>query len=188
MTGLIIIKFTMSAEELKIRRELEMEVEKELAAEIKDEICNLSLRLIQLYQQQKEREDKEFSQIGKKIPLADHPKNEALAEVNINIKMEGRTKVDTNKEAGENVGKTCPKPRTSSKIETNAPKSSKLSEENTRRRISDSRKKFDWVKTLRSGTSNVATHQQKVPKKTARTWDDNVQIAGIRTKCMLQRR
>lgn len=164
----------MSAEELKIRRELEMEVEKELAAEIKDEICNLSLRLIQLYEQQKQREDGEFSQLGKKIQLAD-PKNKALSEVNINIRMQGETEVEI-EEPTKSVRKTWPKPRRSSKVETNAPKASKLSEENTRRRIvSDSGKKFDWVKTLRS--SNAASHQQKVPKKT-----------GIRTKCMPQRR
>lgn len=177
----------MSAEELKIRRELEMDVEKELAAEIKDEICNLSLRLIQLYQQQKEREEKEISQIGKHIQLAD-PKNKALSEVNINIRMQGGTEVKI-EEAKKNARKTSPKPNLSSKVETNAPKPSKLSEENTRRRVvSESRKKFDWVKTLRSGTSSVACHQQKVPKKTARMWDDNVQIVGIRTKCVVQRR
>lgn len=172
---------TMSAEELKIRRELEMDVEKELAAEIKDEICNLSLRLIQLYQQQEERENKEFAQIGKHIQVAD-TKNKALSEVNINIRMQGGTEVEI-EEAKKTVRKTSPKPKLS------ALKSSKLSEENTRRRVvSDSRKKFDWVKTLRSGTSSVASHQQKVPKKTARMWDDNVQIVGIGTKCMLQRR
>ncbi|KAK1370852.1 hypothetical protein POM88_036944 [Heracleum sosnowskyi] len=174
----------MSAEELKIRRELEMDVEKELAAEIKDEICNLSLRLIQLYQQQKEREDRELSQMSKQIQLAD-PNNKALSEVNINIRMQGGTEVHITE---ADVRKTCPKPRISSKAETNAPKPSKLSEENTRRRIVSSRKKFDWVKTLRSGTSDVASHQQKLPKKTARMWDDNVQIAGIGTKCMVQRR
>lgn len=161
----------MSAEEQRIRRELEMDVEKELAAEIKGEICNLSLRLIQLYQQQKEREDREFSQ------------NKAPSEAKINIKVEGGTKVEI-EETEKNVRKICAKPK-SSKAETYVPKTSILSKEITRRQISDSRKKFDWVKTLRSGTSSVASHQ---PKKTARMWDDSVQIVGVRTKCMLRRR
>ncbi|KAL8109182.1 hypothetical protein AgCh_025322 [Apium graveolens] len=170
-------QLTMSAEELKIRRELEMDVEKELAAEIKDEICNLSLRLIQLYQQQKEREAKESSQI------------KALSKVNINNRMQGGTEVEI-VEAKKNVRRTSPRPKLSSKVESNAPKPPKLSEENTRRRvISESRKKFDWVKTLRSGTSSVASHQHKVPKNTARMWDDNVQIVGINgTKCIVHRR
>lgn len=177
----------MSAKELEIRRELEMDVEKELAAEIKDEICSLSLRLIRLYQQQKEREDKAFSQFGKKIQLAE-PKTKALAEVNINIKMEGGREVQI-EEGMKNVRKTCRKPKISSEVETNVPKTSNFSEKNARQRIlSDSRKKFDWVKTLRSGTSNAVSHQQKEPEKTARVWNDNVQVVGNGTKCMAQRR
>ena len=45
----------MSAEELKIRKELEMDVERDLEAEIKDGIYHLALRLHRLYQHQKKK-------------------------------------------------------------------------------------------------------------------------------------
>ncbi|PSS21486.1 Cysteine proteinase [Actinidia chinensis var. chinensis] len=63
----------MSAEELKIRKELEMDVERDLEAEIKDGIYHLALRLHRLYQ---------------------HQKKKTLLEVNISIRMEGGTKIE----------------------------------------------------------------------------------------------
>ncbi|KAI9125013.1 hypothetical protein K1719_003629 [Acacia pycnantha] len=77
-----ILGSAMSEKEMKIRSELEMEVERDLEEELKDGICNLSLRLHRLYQRQKERE----SEVDKTT--------KALSEVNISIKMEGKTRVE----------------------------------------------------------------------------------------------
>ena len=56
----------MSAEELKIRDELERDVERDLEEEIKDGIYHLALRLHRLYQHQKERIGRELPEAGTK--------------------------------------------------------------------------------------------------------------------------
>lgn len=177
----------MSAEELKIRGELEMDVERELEAELKDEIYRLGLRLHRLYQQQKERElAREYLSEPAGTKNQQGMKNKALSEVNINIKMEGGTKIEikeTKKEARENIDHK-PKPVTS-RLEENMSRtrSSKLSGENTRRNlVAASSKKFDWAKTLRSGAGNVDFHQAKA-LKSGRLWDENVQTDGVGKNC-----
>ncbi|KAI9165594.1 hypothetical protein LWI28_017095 [Acer negundo] len=70
----------MSEEELKIRGELESEIESNLEEEIKDGIYHLALRLHRLYQNHKERNAKQA--------------NKTISEVNISIKMEGGTKIE----------------------------------------------------------------------------------------------
>lgn len=162
----------MSVEELKIRRELEIDVERELEAELKDEIYRLGLKLHRLYQQQTERKlAREKNQKGVK-------KNKALSELNINIKMEGGTKIEikeTRKGACENYAHKPDVNITPDKMSNN----SKLSEEKcTRRNSSD--KKFDWTKTLRTGACNAhvveAKGLQSGRRSQGRLWDDSVQI------------
>ncbi|XP_022643298.1 uncharacterized protein LOC111242776 [Vigna radiata var. radiata] len=69
----------ISAEELKIRSELGMEIENGLEKEIKESIYHLALGLHRIYQEKKERSAKETFE---------------LTEVNVSIRMEGRTEVE----------------------------------------------------------------------------------------------
>ncbi|PIM97311.1 hypothetical protein CDL12_30221 [Handroanthus impetiginosus] len=73
----------MSIEEVRIREELELDVENDLEEEIKDEIYHLAFKLHRLYQHQKERS---LNQQG-------NARKKSLSEVNINIKMEGGTTI-----------------------------------------------------------------------------------------------
>lgn len=85
----------MSNEEMKIRNEIENDIERDLEAEIKDEIYHLALRLHRLYQHQKERNTKEASRNnGMKPSYQLVVKKKTVSEVNINIKMEGDTRVE----------------------------------------------------------------------------------------------
>ncbi|XP_062021425.1 uncharacterized protein LOC133737995 [Rosa rugosa] len=117
---------SVSEEELKIRNELEMEVEKDLEEEIKDGICHLALRLHRLYQHQKERSASKL----------------AFCEVNINIQMEGGTKIEikeTKRPAPAEREKSFP-PRPSSRSST----------VRSVMKVGANTKKFDWAKSLRS--------------------------------------
>lgn len=138
----------MSSGEARIRGEMEMDVERELEEEIKEGICHLALRLHRLYQQQNERDARELPKSaarGTENRSQGTTKNsKILSEISINIKMEGGTKIEIKeikKEARENRHlrnpkfdqmihaqrlKPCPPPST---------------------------KKFDWVRSLRSGPS-----------------------------------
>nr|XP_011468481.1 PREDICTED: uncharacterized protein LOC105352635 [Fragaria vesca subsp. vesca] len=117
----------VSEEELKIRNELEMEVEKDLEEEIKDGLRHLALRLHRLYQHQKERSASKL----------------AFCEVNINIQMEGGTKIEikeTKKPALSEREKGLP-PRPSSRSSGTM---------NPVTKVGSNTKKFDWAKSLRS--------------------------------------
>lgn len=83
---------------MKIRGELEMEIERDLEEEIKDGIYLLALRLHRLYQQQKERNARESLLDNESVGR----KKKILSEVNIIIRMDGGTKIEikeTKKEA-----------------------------------------------------------------------------------------
>ncbi|KAF8377342.1 hypothetical protein HHK36_030719 [Tetracentron sinense] len=82
----------MSNEELKIRRELEIDVEKDLEEEIKDGICHLALRLHRLYLRQREQNARE-----------------SFTEVNITIMMERGFKIEINKMEKEAYEKGQPR-------------------------------------------------------------------------------
>ncbi|XP_054823260.1 uncharacterized protein LOC129321508 isoform X2 [Prosopis cineraria] len=128
----------LSEKELKIRSELEMEVERDLEQEIKDGICNLSLRLHRLYQRQKERQVKEASEDNKR---------KAFSEVNISIKMEGKTKVEikeTKKEATEKDHRRWWISHRS---------------EDTKQVSGLNGKKVDWEKTLRASSGTVSANK-----------------------------
>ncbi|CAL5436566.1 unnamed protein product [Camellia sinensis] len=114
-------------EELKIRCELEMEVERDLEAEIKDGIYHLALRLHRLYQHQKERNQERMN-------------NKTLyAEVNINIRLEGGTKIEIKEIKKGIVAREHGQPL--------AP----IRSENMQGVMRGSNaKNFDWAKSLRS--------------------------------------
>ncbi|KAK9285149.1 hypothetical protein L1049_024334 [Liquidambar formosana] len=136
----------MSDEELKIRSELEVDIERDLEEEIKDGIFHLALRLHRLYRHQKERNATEVSEFSRENQRGTK-KKKTLSEVNINIKMEGGTKIEfkeIKKEAPESKGR----PQTSSRSE------------NTQGMMARDTKKFDWVKTLRSGAGPVAINKK----------------------------
>ncbi|XP_059624774.1 uncharacterized protein LOC132267661 [Cornus florida] len=126
----------MSSEELKIRGELEMDVERDLEEEIKDGIYHLALRLHRLYQHRKER-----NQQG--------AKNKTLSEVNISIRMEGGTKIEIKeiKKDGRESGR---------------PQTSRSQNVQGTTMVGSNAKRFDWAKSLRSGTSpHVAAINKK---------------------------
>lgn len=103
-----------------------MDVERDLEEEIKDGLCHLALRLHRLYQHQKERS----------------ASNLAFCEVNINIQMEGGTKIEikeTKKPAPAEKEKGFP-PRPSSRSGNMKPVM----------KVGANIKKFDWAKSLRS--------------------------------------
>uniref|UniRef100_A0A5B7BDP9 Uncharacterized protein n=1 Tax=Davidia involucrata TaxID=16924 RepID=A0A5B7BDP9_DAVIN len=155
----------MSAEELKIRGELEMDIERDLEEEIKDGIYQFALRLHRLYHHQKERNARELSEPGIK-------KSKTLSEVNINIKMEGGTKIEIKeikKEARQSV-----RPRTS-RSETV---------------VAQDTNKVDWVKTLRSGTSSPLGASKKNESSNQNRVLHNNQLRRNRnsTVCLGQRK
>lgn len=144
-----VVGVAMSEKELKIRGELEMEVEKDLEEEIKEGLCNLSLRLHRLYQRQKEREQ--------------HVK-EAISEVNISIKMEGkRSKVEI-KEVNNNKKEVT----YDDKIKYSHRRRRSWSHNNRSQDMEKqvlvcgvNGKKVDWEKSLRGGSSTTVLSVNK---------------------------
>lgn len=134
----------MNSNEMKIRGELERDVERDLEDEIKEGICQLALRLHRLYKHQEERNTKDLS-------IDDHGTREdtrgtntkALSEVNINIKMEGGTKIEI-KEI---------------KKEARRSRFNKVSS-NVKRMITTRPPKFDWTQSLRSGPTPVTGYNK----------------------------
>ncbi|XP_047323756.1 uncharacterized protein LOC124927395 [Impatiens glandulifera] len=127
---------TMSVEEVRIRGELEKEIERDLEEEIKDGIYRLALRLHRFYLREKER---------KHGSLANE--EEAITQVSITIRMEGATKVeiDENKKNGrENA-----RPRTSSSAESGHVM------------VRAKAKKFDWAGSLRSEPRVPITNEKE---------------------------
>ncbi|ESW30379.1 hypothetical protein PHAVU_002G148800 [Phaseolus vulgaris] len=118
----------ISAEELKIRSELGMEIENDLEKEIKEGIYQLALRLHRIYQERKERSAKETFEV-------DNNRGIAVSEVNISIRMEGRSKVEIREVKNE---------------EKDGPFLRNFRPQNVKQV-----KKVDWVKTLRGGSSPV---------------------------------
>ncbi|XP_058078136.1 uncharacterized protein LOC131226497 [Magnolia sinica] len=137
----------MSSEELKIRAELECEVERDLEEEIKDGICHLALRLHRLYQHQKEIGARHSSTKG--AEFQNEARDVTFTEVNITIRIEGGSKFEVH----ESKKEICNKGYTQNK---------RL--EDKKGKMGPSTKKFDWERTLRSGTSSVAI-VKKVPDK-----------------------
>ncbi|GMH24163.1 hypothetical protein Nepgr_026006 [Nepenthes gracilis] len=118
----------MSDEELRIRSQLEEEVEKDLEEEIKQGIYALGLRLHRLYRQQKQRNIAKLLSKGKTST-----KNKSVSEVNISIKMEGATEVKIKEITKEAVGKR-----------------SMMSDAVAENKGGLHAKKFNWANSLRS--------------------------------------
>lgn len=96
-----IFEVLISEEELKIRSELAMKIEKDLEEEIKEGIYNLARRLNRVFQQRKEREAKEaaFDKVNNKT--------RALSKVIINIGIEGGTKIEIKEVKKEAKERRC---------------------------------------------------------------------------------
>lgn len=120
-----------SQDELKIRGELEMDVERDLEEEIKEEIYHLALRLHRLYRHQKERSGE--------IPM--NARRKTLSEVNINIKMEGGTKIEIKEIKREAREKGMSRLKNSQGVH-----------------VDD--KKFDWMKSLRGGAGPSSVNKK----------------------------
>ncbi|KAL0431859.1 UNVERIFIED_CONTAM: hypothetical protein Sradi_0811900 [Sesamum radiatum] len=137
----------MSVEELKIREELERDVEKGLEEEIKDGIYRLALRLHRLYQHQKDSASKQKCDGRNEQGNA---RGKMLSEVNINIKMEGGTTIqikEIKKEAGRNDRCTrTPTPKHARKQESTASQSPRGV-------------RFDWAQSLRSTSSPLSINR-----------------------------
>ncbi|KAK6923340.1 hypothetical protein RJ641_011644 [Dillenia turbinata] len=133
----------MSKEELKIRNELLMDIERDLEEEIKEGIYHLALRLDKLYRHQRERK---ASTTLKPSPSQQLPKNKTLSEVNINIKMEGGTKIEI-KEIKREVD------RTEGRVHSSMSRSEVMASQDA--------KKLNWVKTLRSRDSGRMMTEKK---------------------------
>ncbi|KAJ8562578.1 hypothetical protein K7X08_031030 [Anisodus acutangulus] len=130
----------MNTDEMKIRGELEKDVERDLEDEIKEGICQLALRLHRLYKHQEERNtQKSIDNLGTKDGMQG-TNTKALSEVNINIKMEGGTKIEIKE------------------IKKEARRSSKASS-NVQRMVTRP-SKFDWTQSLRSGPTPVTGYHK----------------------------
>ncbi|PON34550.1 hypothetical protein PanWU01x14_343360 [Parasponia andersonii] len=131
---------------MKIRHELEVDVERDLEEELKEGIYHLALRLNRLYQHRKERTKRENESAGVKFA-----QEETFSEVNINIKMEGGTKIEI-KETKKNDHHDRQELSRDHKIR---PQSSR-----TRLLMSRKSKKFDWVNSLRSDSGPVIMNKK----------------------------
>lgn len=124
----------MSLEELRIRGELEKDIERELEKEIKDGICGLALKLHRLYHHQKkmERKNHVFS-------------HQEVISIIINIvRTEGHdheTRIEV-KEIKKNIQE-----------KTAAAGGGRGSLVHHQKKIAPKSKKFDWTKSLRSSNS-----------------------------------
>lgn len=152
----------MRIEELQIREELELDVEKGLEEEIKQGIYRLALKLHRLYQHQKERTCKQSSSSSSSSSSSDHQTNKQgnminarkkfLSELNINIKMEGGAVIQI-KEIKKENDRLAPSPKHAQNVlrgKTRTPRTMK----------------FDWVQSLRSNVVK-ANHKtrDKEPRK-----------------------
>ncbi|MED6208917.1 hypothetical protein PIB30_049689 [Stylosanthes scabra] len=163
----------ISAEELKIRSELEMEIEKHLEDEIKDSIYWLALRLCRIYKQRKERNNNNANDNS----VRSSNNNGAFCGVNIWVRiMEGgrrTTKVEI-KDVAKRV--VCPK--------------SPYRQNNVVKEVNGfgaRNKKFDWVNTLREGSSSpvvVAINRSKGGSKSKnKTFDLKDVFSNSKLEC-----
>ncbi|KAF3964195.1 hypothetical protein ACB098_02G188000 [Castanea mollissima] len=173
----VLLGAALSKEELKIRSELEMDIERDLEQEIKDGIYHHALRLHQLYQQRRERNEREVSALFETQSQQIKNNNKTLLEVNISIKMEGGTKIEikeSNKKEAPEKGRPGTSRSENMQAVLMAPKS----------------KKFDWAKTLRSNAGPFVINRQNNASLTlARTPSNghsrypNLSLDTIRRNC-----
>ncbi|CAO2830577.1 unnamed protein product [Amaranthus hypochondriacus] len=85
------MKKKKSKEEEKIRGELEMDIERALEVEIKEEICRLAVRLHRLYQHRTHAQNHS------------NKNNKEVSGFNITIKLDGGTKVEVKEINKKNI-------------------------------------------------------------------------------------
>ncbi|KAK9112886.1 hypothetical protein Scep_020405 [Stephania cephalantha] len=153
----------ISNEEAKIREELEDDIERDLEAEIKDQICQLALRLHRLYQHQRERILRELLKSGDQLSSKDN----LFSEMNIRIKMEGGSKIEISET--KKVMNTASESKSTNKAPQSSNNKSTCSEiVHKHGKVTDQTgKEFNWVKTLRSEKS--ASNKKNEPTSTRST-------------------
>ncbi|XP_015072880.1 uncharacterized protein LOC107017120 [Solanum pennellii] len=155
----------MNSIEMKIREELERDVERDLEDEIKEGICQLALRLHRLYKHQEENNTKKSIDDHGTRDITRGTNTKALSEVNINIKMEGGTKIEIKE----------------TKKEAHRPRSNKVSS-NVERMVSTRPPKFDWTQSLRSGQTPITgydkidTSRKQVKNIISKNGQQNVKV------------
>lgn len=165
----------MSLEEWKVREELEEEVENDLEREIKDGIYGLTKKLHNLYMHQRERNETKMRQ-NPSNPQNKRTKSRktTFSEVKITIKMKGETTIEIkeSKKEGGRRGRRFPLP--------NPPPKQTNVRGNTwtpmRRLPSTRRNKFDWTKSLRSGSgsgSDILNGDSRIENKKRDSIRDN---------------
>lgn len=158
----------MSLEESKVREELEEEIENDLEKEIKDGIYGLAKKLHNLYMHQRERNERKMRQ------NSSNPQNKltksrktTFSEVKISIKMEGETTIEIKESKNEGGGRgRFPLP--------NPPKQANVQGNTLMRRLPSTRRaKFDWTKSLRSGSNNILDVDSRIEDKKRDNLRDN---------------
>ncbi|PON84775.1 hypothetical protein TorRG33x02_194790 [Trema orientale] len=135
---------------MKIRHELEVDVERDLEEELKEGIYHLALRLHRLNQHRNERTKRESESAGVKFA-----QEETFSEVNINIKMEGGTKIEIKETKKNDHHRHHHDRQELSRDHKNRPQSSR-----TTLLMSRKSKKFDWVNSLRSDSGPVIMNKK----------------------------
>ncbi|CAA0821014.1 Unknown protein [Striga hermonthica] len=127
----------MSVDELKIREELEVDVESNLEGEIREEIYILALKLHRLYQHQKQKTLLNQSSHDHE----NNARNKMLTEVNISIKLEGATTIRINEIKKEGRGGGLARIAKGKAVSPGQGRNRKA--------------KFDWAGSLRSKASSA---------------------------------
>jgi hypothetical protein len=135
-----VLEVPISAEELKIRSELAMKIERDLEEEINEDLHNLACRLHQIFQQGKLRNTK---------GAACDNKIRALSDVIIRMRIEGGSKIEIKEVSKEANEKGC------SFRPSFRPKKSFKEVKNI----------IDWEKSLRTGSSPVCVKGSYVGSK-----------------------
>lgn len=147
----------MSLEERKIREELEQEVENDLEKEMKDGMYRLAMKLHNLYLHRRERSESRI--MGRSIDQQKKQRKSSkniVSEVNINIKMEGGTKIEIKESKKEDRHNPNPNPN---------PKPNPNPNPNPKKAYYGRRVKFDWTQSLRSGSENLSVDSKIEGKK-----------------------
>ncbi|KAK9136132.1 hypothetical protein Syun_015462 [Stephania yunnanensis] len=150
--GVLII----SNEEAKIREELEDDIERDLEAEIKDQICLLALRLHRLYQHQRERILRELLKSGDQLSSKDN----LFSEMNIRIKMEGGSEIE--------ISETKKVTNTASESKSTKALQSSNNKSTCSEILHKHGKEFNWVKTLRSEKSASNKKNEPTSKRSTK--------------------
>lgn len=138
----------MSLDERKVREELEREVENDLEKEIKDGMYRLAMKLHNLYLHRRERSEIRLKRRSSRKSY--------VSEININVKMEGGSKIEIKESKKEGRQNPKPKPKPNSNPDSNL---------NPKKAYYGRRVKFDWTQSLRSGSDTLSVDSKTEGKK-----------------------